>query len=185
MADNLLWHCILPIMNALSRTLACLVIALLAPFVVAQDLPVKFDPQRDAAKDLMTAQSLAKTTGKRVVVDVGGEWCRWCRMLDRLIASHPQIDAFIDRHYVWLKVSYSAENKNAALLSRWPKIRAYPYLLILDVDGRLLHAQGVQGLEIETENEAEEDYDPDRVMAFLKRYANMATTAPRPVPSHD
>jgi len=161
-------------MNTLSRVLTYLLFALLSPLVVAQDLPTKFDPQRDAAKDMMTAQNLAKATGKRILVDVGGQWCTWCRMLDRLIASQPQIRALIDSHYVWVKVNYSPENKNTAVLSRWPKIRGYPYLLVLDGDGRLLHAQGVQGLETETEREADENYDPARVMAFLNRYATAA-----------
>src|SRR5665647_220004 len=162
---------IVPFMNTLSRVLTCLLFALLSPLVVAQDLPTKFDPQRDAAKDMMTAQNLAKATDKRILVDVGGQWCTWCRMLDRLIASQPQIRALIDSHYVWVKVNYSPENKNTAVLSRWPKIRGYPYLLVLDGDGILLHAQGVQGLETETEREADENYDPARVMAFLNRYA--------------
>jgi len=162
-------------MNTLSRVLTCLLFTLLSTLVVAQDLPTKFDPLRDAAKDMMTAQNLAKATGKRVLVDVGGEWCTWCRMLDRFIASQPHIRALIDSHYVWVKVNYSAENKNTAVLSRWPKIRGYPYLLVLDGDGRLLHAQGVQGLETETEREADENYDPARVMAFLNRYATAAS----------
>ena len=159
-------------MNTLSRALTCLLFALFSTLAAAQDLPTKFDPQRDAAKDIMTAQNLAKATGKRVLVDVGGEWCRWCRMLDRFIASQPSIKALIDSRYVWVKVNYSTENKNAAVLSRWPKSRAYPYLLVLDADGRLLHAQGVQGLETETEKEADEGYDPELVMAFLQRYAS-------------
>ena len=166
-------------MTFLSRALMCVAVALLCPLVMAQGYTAKFDPRRDAARDLVAAQNEAKTTGKRVMVDVGGEWCRWCRMLDRLIAAQPQIRAFIDSHYVWVKVSYSAENKNAAVLSRWPKTRGYPYLLVLNGDGRLLHAQGVHGLEIETENEADEDYDPARVMAFLKRHAAAANVPAR------
>ncbi len=159
-------------MKPLFRALTCVVIALSSALVMAQEFATKFDPQRDAAKDLIAAQHLAKATDKRVLVDVGGEWCRWCRMLDRLIAAQPKIKSYIDSHYVWVKVSYSAENKNTAVLSRWPKTRGYPYLLVLDGNGKLLHAQGVHGLEIETENEADEDYDPARVMAFLKQHAN-------------
>jgi thiol:disulfide interchange protein len=169
-------------MNTLSRVLTCLLFTLLSPLVVAQDLPTKFDPQRDAAKDMMTAQNLAKTTGKRVLVDVGGEWCTWCRMLDRFIASQPQIKAMIDSHYVWVKVNYSSENKNTAVLSKWPKIRGYPHFLVLDGAGRLLHAQGVQGLETETEKETDENYDPNRVMAFLKRYATAENASATPAP---
>lgn len=81
---------------------------------------------------------------------------------------------FIDSHYVWVKVNYSADNKNTAVLSRWPKVRGFPYFLVLDGDGKLLHSQGVQGLETEAENEADENYDPNRVMAFLRRYASAA-----------
>ncbi|NDP38210.1 MAG: thioredoxin family protein [Rhodoferax sp.] len=168
-------------MHTLSRVLTCFLIVLLAPLVVAQDLPAKFDPQRDAAKDMTAAQNSAKATGRRVLVDVGGEWCTWCRMLDRFVASQPQISALIDSRYVWVKVNYSPENKNTAVLSRWPKIRGYPYFLVLDGAGRLLHAQGVQGLETETEIEGDENYDPERVMAFLNRYA---TEADVPAQSH-
>ncbi len=164
-------------MTTLSRVLTCLVFTLLSTLVVAQDIPTKFDPQRDAVKDMMAAQNLAKATGKHLLVDVGGEWCSWCRMLDRFIASQPQIKALIDSQYVWVKVNYSPENKNTAVLSRWPKAHGYPYLLVLDGAGRLLRAQGVQGLEIETEIEGDENYDPDRVVAFLNRYAT-ATKVP-------
>lgn len=169
-------------MHSPSRFLTGLLLALLCQLVAAQDLPTRFDPQRDAARDVMTAQTLAKATGRRVLVDVGGEWCRWCRMLDRLIASQPHIKAFVDSHYVWVKVSYSPENKNSAVLSRWPKARGYPYLVVLDGDGRMLHAQGVHGLEIETEREADEDYDPVQVMAFFRRYANPVSVVAAPLP---
>ncbi|MEI8031320.1 MAG: thioredoxin family protein [Comamonadaceae bacterium] len=128
----------------------------------------------------MTAQSLAKVTGRRVLVDVGGQWCGWCRKLDRFIASQPQVKTLIASHYVWLKVNYSAKNRNAAVLSRWPKVRGFPYLLVLEPDGKLLHAQGVGGLETETENEADEDYGPVRVIAFLKRFAIVASVPSPP-----
>ncbi len=155
--------------------------ALLSTLVLGHDLSTKFDPQRDAVKDMMTAQNLAKATGRHILVDVGGDWCSWCRMLDRFIAAQPQIKALIDSEYVWVKVNYSPENKNAAVLSKWPKARAYPYLLVLDEAGRLLHVQDVQGLETETETEGDENYDPDRVMAFLNRYA---TSSKVPAESH-
>jgi thioredoxin-related protein len=158
----------------ISRILICLLFALLSPLALAHNPPLKFDPQRNALNDVMTAQSLAKATGRYVLVDVGGEWCPWCRMLDQFIATQPQIMTFIDSHYVWVKVNYSADNKNTAVLSRWPKVRGFPYFLVLDGDGKLLHSQGVQGLETEAENEADENYDPNRVMAFLRRYASAA-----------
>lgn len=159
-------------MNTSLRTLACIALLALTGLALAQDLPLQFDPQRDAAKDLVTARELARSTGRHVLVDVGGEWCGWCRRFDQLVATQPQIKALIESRYVWLKVNCSRDNKNAAVLSQWPRIHGYPFFLVLDGSGKLMHAQSVQGLETESENEADENYDAAKIMAFLKRYAS-------------
>ena len=46
----------------------------------------KFDPNRDAQKDIDNAIVKAKKFNKRILLDVGGEWCIWCRRLDSLFA---------------------------------------------------------------------------------------------------
>lgn len=132
---------------------------------VAVDLSAKFDPARDAAADVARAVALAKAQGKRVVVDVGGEWCVWCHILDRFVARNADVRASIDANYVWVKVNYSKQNRNAALLGRWPKIKGYPHLFVLDATGMLVQSQDTGALE------AGEDYDKDRFLAFLARYA--------------
>jgi hypothetical protein len=159
-------------MQPFPRTLICTALILITQGAFAQLLATKFDPKRDAAADLVSAQTLAGFTGKRILVDVGGEWCRWCRMFDKFVASQPDIKTRIESNFVWIKVNYSAENKNVDVLSRWPKARGYPYFVVLEETGRLLHVQAIQGLETETENESEEGYDPARVMAFLKRFSH-------------
>jgi thiol:disulfide interchange protein len=131
----------------------------------AQNLPSKFDPSRDAAKDIATAAAQAKAQGKRVLVDVGGEWCPWCHILDRFVAANPDVQALRDAGYVWVKVNWSRENKNEALLSRWPAIKGYPHLFVLDADGKLVHSQDTDVLE------AGKDYDKARFVAFLKKYS--------------
>ena len=131
----------------------------------ASDLPLKFDPKRDAAQDLAVALQLATTQGKRVLVDVGGEWCSWCHIMDRFFASNAQARALRDANYVWLKVNWSKENKNEALLSKWPKIDGYPHLFVLDADGRLVHSQDTSLLE------EGKGYDAAKFVAFLKAWA--------------
>ena len=131
----------------------------------AQSLPVAFDPARDAAADVATAAKQAKAQGKRVLVDVGGEWCSWCHILDRFVAANADIRALRDANYVWVKVNWSKENKNEALLSRWPKINGYPHFFVLDADGKLLHSQDTGSLE------SGKDYDHAKLGAFLKTWA--------------
>ncbi len=150
---------------AFARWLLAILAAALVTVSVAQDLPSRFDPARDAAKDVATAASLAKAQGKRVLVDVGGEWCAWCHILDRFIAANRDVKALVDANYVWVKVNWSRENKNEALLSKWPAIRGYPHLFVLDGDGRMLHSQETDVLE------AGKDYDKARFLDFLRKWA--------------
>ena len=129
------------------RAVAALLVAVTAPGLLAQALPDTFDPARDAAKDLAAALALARAQGKRVIVDVGGEWCVWCHIMDRFIAANPDVRALIDTHYVWLKVNFSKANENAALLGRWPKVEGFPHLFVLDAGGNVLHSQDTGKLE--------------------------------------
>jgi len=66
-----------------------------------------FDPARDAEKDLRDAVALAGRSGRRVLMDVGGEWCVWCRRLDTLWATNAGLRAYRDSNYVTLKVNWS------------------------------------------------------------------------------
>jgi thioredoxin-related protein len=122
----------------------------------------KFDPTRDAARDVAHAVATAKSQGKRVLVDVGGEWCPWCHILDRFIADNPDIGTLIGERYVWVKVNYSKENENQVFLSRWPKVAGYPHLFVLDADGQLVHSQDTGLLE------AGKSYDKTKFISFLK-----------------
>jgi thiol:disulfide interchange protein len=150
------------------RFLLTFLLALASAMATAQDLPAKFDPARDAAADVATALALAKAQNKRVIVDVGGEWCIWCHILERHIAANAEQRELRDRHFVWLKLNVSKENKNEAVLSRWPKVKGYPHLFVLDANGKLLHSQNTGELE------SGKDYDPAKMVAFFKQYSRQA-----------
>ena len=128
-------------------------------------LDAKFDPARDAATDLQLAMAEARHSGRRIVLDVGGEWCPWCHRMDAFLHDDAQLHALRDAGYVWMKVNYSEENENAAFLSRFPEVKGYPHLFVLDADGKLLHSQFTGALE------AGKSYDRDKFVAFLKAWA--------------
>jgi thioredoxin-related protein len=136
-----------------------------ASLLVAGDQPKRFDPKRDAAKDIAGAVAEAKQTGKRVLLDVGGEWCIWCHRLDTLFAKDPDLDQFLHRNFVVVKVNYSKENRNENVLSRYPKIPGYPHFFVLDKDGKLLCSQDTGELE------SGKGHDPEKVLGFLRRWA--------------
>jgi thiol:disulfide interchange protein len=129
------------------------------------DPTARFDPARDAESDIKTAVAEAKRTNRRVILDVGGEWCGWCHTLDRYFADHPELRGYRDAHYVWLKINMSPENENQMVLSRYPHINGYPHLFVLDQDGKLLQSQDTSPLE------SGPSYDLDRMTAFLNKWA--------------
>lgn len=133
-------------------------------------LPTTFDPKRDPERDLAAAVAQAKAERKRVLVDVGGEWCSWCHLMDRFFAQDAEARALRDANYVWVKINYSPENRNAQFLSRWPKSAGYPHLLVLDASGKLLHSQDTSELE------SGKGYSRERFRAFLERWKAFSRT---------
>jgi len=160
-------------MTRFLTTTACLVVLAAStalgvrqsPATALPDPTAKFDPARNADRDIAAAVAEAKRTGKRVILDVGGEWCGWCHTLDRYFAEHQDLQKYRDAHYVWLKVNMSPENENRAVLSRYPRINGYPHLFVLDQDGKLLQSQDTSPLE------SGSSYDLARMTEFLNKWA--------------
>lgn len=125
----------------------------------------KFDPSRNPEEDLKAAIEFAQKTNKRIILDVGGEWCIWCHRIDSFIESHKEIKEFLEKHFVIVKINYSKENKNEKFLSNYPQIPGYPHFFVLDKNGKFLHSQDTGVLE------KDKDYDEEKFMNFLKEWA--------------
>ena len=130
----------------------------------------KFDPARDSKKDLQHAINKAKDSHKRILLDVGGEWCIWCHRLDSLFLQNKDLAEFMHRHYVVVKVNVSKQNTNDAFLSQFPKVAGYPHLFVLNSSGKLVHSQDTGDLEY-PKNYPVKGHDKKKVFAFLKKWA--------------
>lgn len=124
-----------------------------------------YNPSADAAKDIAAAVKKAAKEKKRVLVDVGGNWCIWCKKLDEFFETDKEAGDYMRAHYVLVKVNWSEENKNEAVLARYPKVEAFPHLFVLDNKGKLVHSQPTGELENGP------GHDHTKVLTFLKKYA--------------
>ena len=142
-------------------------ILVLALLLAAQSRPAaqKYNPARNADQDIRNAVVEAEKTGKRILLEVGGEWCSWCHVLDKYFQDHANLRTARDRNYVMLKINFSPENENKPVLSRYPTIPGYPHFFVLDTDGKLLHSQGTTALEEGA------TYNLARFTAFLDKWA--------------
>ena len=123
-----------------------------------------FDPERDPEADLQLTMEEARRSGRRIMLDVGGEWCSWCHRMDAFFRDDAELHALRDAGYVWMKVNYSEDNENAAFLAQFPDVKAYPHLFVLDADGKLLHSQFTGELELD------KGYDREKFDAFLRAW---------------
>ncbi len=106
-----------------------------------------FDPKRNAAVDIADAIDEAARTYRYVMIDVGGNWCIWCRYFDKFFEDHPNLQEFRDANFIVVKVNFSPENENKKVLSQYPKISGYPHLFFLDDKGKLIKSQDTSVLE--------------------------------------
>jgi len=85
--------------------------------------------------------------------------------MDRYFEENPKLLEFREKHFVTVRINFSPENENKALLSRYPEIPGYPHLFVLETTGELLHSQDTSDLE------SGKSYNLEKFLAFLKRWA--------------
>lgn len=142
------------------------------PIVKTSDIKTvereKFDPRRVAADDLKAAITKATAENKRIILDVGGEWCGWCRLMDNYLIENVALGKLRDGNFVWLKINFSEENENKEFLAAYPEIKGYPHLFVLEKDGKFLYSQDTSALE------DGKSYDLQRFTDFLAKWSPAA-----------
>lgn len=129
-----------------------------------------YKPEENAEQQLNEAVKKAKTEGKHVFIQVGGNWCIWCARFNDLVINDKSIDSLINANYVVYHLNYSKENKNEKLLAnyRFPQRFGFPVFMVLDGNGNLIHTQNSGYLE------KGKGYDEKTVMGFLNDWSPKA-----------
>lgn len=139
----------------------------------AKYIPVeKYDPARNADKDLRDAIIEAQRTGRRILLEVGGDWCKWCHILDRFFAEHPDVVKLREAGFLMVKINFSEENLNKEFLDRFPPVAGYPHFFVLESSGKLLHSQDTGKLE------EGEGYNLKKFSSFLEEWSPARHSAP-------
>ncbi|HEX5181988.1 MAG TPA: thioredoxin family protein [Allosphingosinicella sp.] len=128
-----------------------------------------FDPTADPAFDLARARAVAERTHRNLLLDVGGNWCVWCLVLDRALRDDPALKRQLAADYVTVHVNVSPDNPNMGFMARFPAATGYPFLIVLSPDGtKILRAQ--DGLAFQKGRTPREGYDHGSIAGFLARW---------------
>ncbi len=102
---------------------------------------LEYDPKRNPINDGLEALKIAKRTNRKVLIEVGGDWCAWCHRLDKFLHSNPQLKKDFFNTFVLIKVNVSEENDNKEFLKVFPPANGYPHMYVTDQNGQILESK--------------------------------------------
>jgi thioredoxin-related protein len=123
-----------------------------------------YDPARDPFQDGREAIANAVATQRRILIELGGNWCAWCKKLDRFISDNKMVNKKLYDHFVVLKVNVSEENNNREFLASFPKTRGYPHFFVSHTDGSVLYSKDTAELLDKGR------YSEQRFLDFIERW---------------
>ena len=120
----------------------------------------------------------AKSEGKFVICQVGGNWCPWCLRFADFITNDSTISKVIEESFVYIHVNYNPRKSEGeekeklakAMLKRLnnPARFGFPVFVVLDENGKVIHIQDSSFLE------EGQGYNQERVLRFFKNWTPKA-----------
>lgn len=145
----------LPLLFASALTFSAPALAVPAPHVSITSLSqltvpdAPFDTAADADAEVDAAIYRARESGKRVLIDLGGNWCADCRILSGLMAL-PEMETFLKAHYEIVDVDVGRFNRNLQIPARYgitSRLEGVPAILVVTPEGRLVNRGRVSAIE--------------------------------------
>ena len=137
-----------------------------------------YDESINPMEQIDQALVKAKSEGKFVICQVGGNWCPWCLRFADFITKDATISQVVDENFVYIHVNYNprkSEGEEKALLAKRmmerlnnPARFGFPVFVVLDDEGRVMHIQDSSFLE------EGQGYNLEKVLRFFKNWTPKA-----------
>jgi hypothetical protein len=123
--------------------------------------------QGAGAEALLTAaRREAAQDGRQVLVIAGGDWCRWCHVLDRFLHDNPDVESELAKKFVVLKVYYGDsegdDGTDVAFFDGLPEAEGFPHFWVVRRDG------SVRSIETGGLERGDDDYDREKFLRFIR-----------------
>ena len=142
-----------------------------SPIAVMEQLPVvlmqPYDENANANKAVAAAFERAKKSHKRVLIDLGGNWCVDCVVLANFV-EQPSVKKFVAARYEWVAVDVGRFDRNLQVPARFGltnRLTGVPTIIVADADGKQLNKNDVFVLA------DARSMTPQAVADYLAKYA--------------
>ena len=113
-----------------------------SPIATMEQLPVvlmqPYDEHANADAAVAAAFERAKKSHKRVLIDLGGNWCVDCVVLANFV-EQPIVKKFVAAHYEWVAVDVGRFDHNLQVPARFgltKRLTGVPTIIIATPDGK-------------------------------------------------
>ena len=137
-----------------------------------------YDEDINPIEQIDQAVAKAKSEGKFVICQVGGNWCPWCLRFADFITNDTTISKVIDENFVYIHVNYNPRKSEGEekmqlakrMLERLnnPARFGFPVFVVLDAEGKVIHIQDSSFLE------EGKGYSQEKVLRFFKNWTPKA-----------
>ncbi len=144
----------------------------------AQGLEKVYNEDINPIEQIDQAVTKAKSEGKFVICQVGGNWCPWCLRFADFITNDTTISNVISESFIYAHVNYnprksggeSQQKLASALMKRLNNCGrfGFPVFVVLDEDGKVIHIQDSSFLE------EGQGYNQKKVLRFFKNWTPQA-----------
>ena len=157
----------------MKKVIAFLMFAFITFNIVAQQREI-YNPKANADADIRFALKQATAEHKFVLLQGGGNWCKWCIEFHRFCTADAEIDSIINKNFIWYHLNFSKENKNEDVFAKYgyPQRFGFPVFIILNEKGERIHTQNSEYLE-----DGKGSYDKKKVIEFLNAWNSDALNA--------
>ncbi len=122
------------------------------PVAVMTDLPVvertPYTENADATAAVDAAFTRAKKSGKRVLIDLGGNWCGDCIVLANIMALK-EMRPFLAAHFEMVSVDVGRFDKNLQIPARFgitKRLEGVPAVIVAEADGKFVNPGKITAL---------------------------------------
>ena len=137
-----------------------------------------YDEEINPLEQIDQAVVKAKSEGKYVICQVGGNWCPWCLRFADFITNDSTISSMISDNFEFIHVNYNPRKSTdeakarqaASLMKRLdnPERFGFPVFVVLNEEGKVIHIQDSSFLE------EGQGYDKEKVIRFFKNWTPKA-----------
>lgn len=124
-----------------------------------------YDPGADPFEQYQQAIAQAHAQNKLVLIVAGGDWCRWCHVLNRFVARNNDVAAALNDTFVVVKVYVGDENFNEFFFSQLPEARGAPHFWIVSPERNVLASQSTGAFE-----HGRSGYDKQEFLHFIDQW---------------